>query len=324
MIPTTIFKNAAASALVFAAAAVCAQAYPNKPVTLVVPFPSGGFVDGSGRLVSESLGKLLGQSVVVDNRPGAAGNIGYSYVARAPKDGYTLLVAYSSTHACNPALFSNLTWDPNKDFAPIGMVTVAPMLMAINASVPVNTLQEFIAYLKANPGKVNYGSSGSGSLAHIAGEMFQSRTGTKITHVPYKGTGPLLTDLIGGQIQFAFASPPALMPHVRSGKLKALGITSLKPDSTLPDVRTAHESGMPGFEVEGWVGLFAPAGTPAPVLDKLADATRRMIEQPDFQQRASAGGYEIRYVGAAALASKVKAEVESCAATVRSAHIKLD
>lgn len=318
------YKHLFTAAALAASAAVCAQGYPSKPVTMVVPFPAGGFVDGSGRMVADTLAKALGQPVVVDNRPGASGNIGYAFVARAPKDGYTLLVGYSSTHACNPALYTNLSWDPVKDFAPIGMVTVAPMLIAMNPSVPANNMQEFIAYAKANPGKINFGSSGSGSLAHLAGEMFQSKAGIKLTHVPYKGTGPIVTDLLGGQIQLTFASPPALMPYVHSGKLKALAVTSLKRDPSAAEVPTANEAGVPGFEVEGWVGLFAPAGTSAPALAKLAESLKQTTESADFRRRAEAGGYQIRYVGPEALLSRVRSEVDACAATVRSANIKLD
>lgn len=313
-----------AAALLGAAGLAGAQAWPAKPVTLVVPFAPGGSVDHAGRILAEPLGRLLGQPVVVDNRAGAAGTIGYGAVARASKDGYTILVGYNATNACSQALFPKLAWDPVKDFTPIGMMTVASVAIAVPAALPVQTLPEFITYLKQNPGKFNYGSSGIGSQAHVVGEMFLQKTGTKMVHVPFKGAGDLMPSLLSGTIQMAVATGSAILPQVAAGKLKALAVTGMTRDPLLPNVPTANEAGVPGFDVEGWYALFAPAGTPPEALAKLTDALRRVTEQADYRQRAAAAGMEVRYAPPDGVAAKLARETQECTATVRAAGIRLD
>jgi tripartite-type tricarboxylate transporter receptor subunit TctC len=313
-----------AAVIVFAPISAGAQSYPARPVTMVVPFAPGGAVDVSARLIAEPMGKLLGQQVIVDNRAGASGNIGYAVVARAPKDGYSVLVGYSSTHACNPVLYSNLTWDPQKDFMPIGMFAVSTLLITLNPSVPARTLPELIAYMKANPNKISYGSSGMGSLVHITGEIFQQKTGTKMVHVPYKGQGQVLTDLLSGQVQLTFGGPPTVMQYVQTGKLRAIATTSLTRLPSLPDVPTANESGVAGMEVEGWMGLFVPAGTPPQAVATLVDALKRSTERPDIQQRTRATGLEPGFLGPEGVVARVRREADECKTVVRNAGIRLE
>ncbi len=316
-------KLIAVSVLSFSVAAL-AQSYPTKPVTLVVPFVPGGQIDTSARIVSEPLAKFLGQSVVVENRAGASGNIAYQLVARAPKDGYTILVGYSGTHACNPALYTNLQWDPIKDFAAIGMLTVATHVITVHPSVPANNLKEFIAYVKQNPGKVDFASSGVGTLSHIGAVMFQQVMKADMVHISYKGSGEVMKDFLAGRVQLYLPTPPSVLQHVRAGKLKALAITSMARIPTLADVPTANEAGLPGFVLEAWVALFAPAGTPPDVIAKLSDAVKRATDLPETQQKAAAAGLEVRYVGPDALAAQVRKDLDLCAKTIRTAGIKVE
>lgn len=313
-----------AAALLCASACAVAQSWPARPVTLLVPFPPGGAVDASARFLTEPLGKLLGQAVVVDNRAGAAGNIGYGIVARAPRDGHTVLVGYSATTACSPALYPNLTWDPLRDFAPVAMVAVSSLVLTVPANFPAKTLPEFFAYAKQHPGEINYGTSGVGSLAHIATEMIAQQSGTKLVHVPFKGTGDLMPSLLSGQIQLSLQGPPAIRQHVQSGKLKALAVTSAARDPILPDVPAASEAGLPGFAVEGWMGLFVPAGTPAATIAKLSEAVKRATDQPEVRERAQGAGVDVRYLGPDAMAARVRKDIEDCRNTIRSANIKLE
>lgn len=301
-----------------------AQTYPSKPVTLVVPFAPGGSVDVAGRMIAEPLSKTLGQPFVVENRPGAAGNIGHAVVAQAPKDGHTVLVAYSTTVACSPALFPKLTWDSVRDFTPVGMLGVQPLVIAVPDTLPVKTLGEFIAHAKQNPGALNYGSSGVGSQAHISAEMLAQKTGVNMVHVPFKGSGDLMPSLISGRIHMAMVTTSALKPHLGTGRLRAIAVTTMARDASLPDVPTVNESGVPGYEVEGWIGLFVPAGTPAPAVNALADALRQATESSDFRQRGLNAGLPIRHLRPDALAAKVRKELDECSAAVKAAGIKLE
>jgi len=267
-----------------------AQNFPDRPITIVVPVPPGGLVDASARLLSEPLGRVTGQSIIIDNRQGASGNIAYQFVARSKPDGYTLLASYSGYHAANPLLMDKLTWDPFKDFTPIALLTVATNVIAVHPSVPVNNLKEFIAYAKANPGKLNYASQGNGSVAHIGTEIFEQATNIKLTHVPYKGSGQAIQDVLAGQVQVFITTPPSVMGHVQSGKLKALAVTSKTRHPMMPNVPTAAEAGLPGFELESWVALYAPAGTPAPIVNKLTQDVKKALELPEAKQRADAAG----------------------------------
>jgi tripartite-type tricarboxylate transporter receptor subunit TctC len=301
-----------------------AQNFPDRPITIVVPVPPGGLVDASARLLSEPLGRVTGQSIVIDNRQGASGNIAYQYVARSKPDGYTLLASYSGYHAANPLLMDKLTWDPFKDFTPIALLTVATNVITVHPSVPVNNLKEFIAYAKANPGKLNYASQGNGSVAHIGTEIFEQATNIKMTHVPYKGSGQAIQDVLAGQVQVFITTPPSVMGHVQSGRLKALAVTSKTRHPMMPNVPTAAEAGLPGFELESWVALYAPAGTPAPIVNKLTQDVKKALELPEAKQRADAAGIELRYLNPQGTDALLKKEIALMQKAIKTANIKLD
>jgi tripartite-type tricarboxylate transporter receptor subunit TctC len=311
------------SVIALAAATASAQGFPTKPITIVVPNPPGGIVDSSARLVSDPLAKIVGQPVIVDNRPGASGNIAYQAVAKSAKDGYTLLASYSAYHVGNPSMFAKLPWD-QKDLAPVALLTVGTNMITVHPSVPANTLKEFIAYAKANPGKINYASQGNGSLSHVGTALFEQATGTDLTHVPYKGSGAAIQDVLGGQVQMFMTTPPSVIGHVQSGKLKALAVTSKTRHPMAPNVPTTAEAGLPGFELEAWVALFAPAGTPAPVIAKLTEDVKKALETPEAKERAKSLGIEIRYEGPDALAARVKKETEFWAQIIKSKNITAD
>lgn len=311
-----------------AAAAACApfaaaQGYPAKPINLVVPNPPGGLVDTSARIVADALSKVLAQPVVVDNRPGGSGNVAYGHVARAPADGYTLLTSYSAYHVGNPSLSPRLPW-AQKDFTPIALVTVATNVIAAHPSVPASTLSEFIAYLKKNPGRLSYASQGSGSVAHIGTEMFKLQTGTSIVHIPYKGSGDAIRDVLSGQVQVFMTTPPSVMQHVQSGKLKAFAVTGKNRHPGLPNVPTTAQAGLKGFELESWVAIFAPAGTPPDVVAKLSAGIKQALEAPEAKTRADTAGIELRYLPPPQLDAMVKTETEFWAKTIKSAGITAD
>jgi len=306
-----------------AAPAALAQAFPSKPITIVVPNPPGGVVDSSARLAADPLARLLNQAVVVDNRGGASGNIAYQLVARAPKDGYTLLASYSAYHVGNPAMFPKLPWE-QKDLVPVALIAAATNVITINPSLPATDLKSFIAYLKQNPGKVNYASQGNGSLSHVGTELFDQTTQTEMTHVPYKGSGPAIQDVLSGQVQVFMTTPPSVMGHVQTGKLKALAVTSKTRHPMMPDVPTTAEAGLPGFELEAWVGLFAPAGTPPDVIAKLSDSVKQVLAQPETKKRADTLGIEPRYLGPEALAALVKKDTEYWGKVIKARNIKAD
>ena len=298
-----------------------AQAYPSKPVTLVVPNPPGGFVDASARILSDSLAKVMGQPVIVDNRGGGSGNVAYQAVARANPDGYTLLNSYSAYHVGNPNLTPKLPW-AQKDFVPVALITVATNVIAVHPSVPVNNLKEFIAYLKANPGKLSYASQGNGSLSHIGTEMFKLQTQTSMVHIPYRGSGPALQDVLSGQVQVFITTPPSVMGQVQVGKLKGLAVAGKTRHPGLPSVPTTGEAGLKGFELEAWVGIFAPAGTPADVVAKLSGQIKAALELPETKTRADGAGVELRYLAPAALDALVKKDTDFWAKTIKTAGIK--
>lgn len=310
-------------ALSLAAGIVMAQGFPNKPVTLIVPNPPGGLVDGSARLLSEPLARVLGQPVVVDNKAGGSGNVAYGQVARANPDGYTLLTSYSAYHVGNPALSPKLPWT-QKDLAPVALITVATNVIAAHPSVPANTLEEFIAFLKKNPGKLSYASQGNGSLSHIGTEMFKGQTRTSMVHIPYRGSGPAIQDVLSGQVQVFMTTPPSVMGHVQAGKLKGFAVTGKTRHPGLPNVPTTTEAGLKGFELEAWVGIFAPAGTPPDVVAKLSSSIKQAMEQPETKTRANTAGIEIRYLPPEALEALVKTETEFWAKTIKAAGITAD
>jgi hypothetical protein len=300
-----------------------ADAYPSKPITLVVPNPPGGLVDTSARLVSESLGRLIGQSVVVDNKPGGSGNLAYANVARSPKDGHTVLVSYSGYHIANPILMDKLPWEL-KDLTPVGLVTVATNVIAVHPSVPANTLKEFIAWAKQNPGKLNYASQGNGSVSHIGTEIFKQQTGIEMTHVPYKGSGQAIQDVLAGQVQVFITTPPSVMGHVLSGKLKALAVTGKIRHPQLPQVPTAAEAGLTGFELESWVALYVASGTPKEVVQKLSAEVKRGMELPETKQRADLAGIEIRYLNPDNTTKLLERDTVSWAKAIKAGNIKFD
>ena len=312
----------AAAAALFAGSAF-AQAYPNRPVTLIVPNPPGGVVDTSARLLGDPLAKLLGQSVVIENKGGASGNIAYGQVAKSPADGYTLLISYSAYHVGNPSLFAKLPW-AQKDFVPVALLTAATNVISAHPSVPANTLKEFIAYAKANPGKLNFASQGNGSLSHVGTALLEQTTGIDMAHVPYKGSGPAIQDVLGGQVQVFMTTPPSVMQHVQAGKLKAYAVTGKTRHPGLPNVPTTAEAGMPGFEVEAWVGLFAPAGTPPAVIQQLTEKVKAALATAEAKAVADKTGIEIRYMDPAGLGKLVTTETEYWGSVIKAKNIKAD
>lgn len=270
-----------AFALATVATLACA-AYPDKSVRMIVPYPPGGITDIVGRAVAERLSKTLGQSIVVDNRAGAGGTIGATQGARSAPDGYTLFVGTSATNGTNPSTYRNLAYKPETDFAPVALVATAPLMIIVNPNVPARTLPEFIAYLKSNPNKVNFASTGNGGSVHLTSELFALQTGTKMQHIPYKGSSPALTDLMGGQVQVMFDNVPSASPLAKSGKVRALAVTSTKRTALAPETPTVAELAVPGFESLSWIAVFAPAGTPVEIVRKLNEAINEALKHPDL------------------------------------------
>jgi len=317
-------KHTAVALLLAALATLStAQPYPSKPITLIVPNPPGGFVDASARILSDSLAKVTSQPIVVDNRGGGSGNVAYQAVARATPDGYTLLNSYSAYHVGNPNLTPKLPW-AQKDFVPVALITVATNVITVHPTVPANNLSEFVSFLKKNPGKLSYASQGSGSLSHIGTEMFKLQTQTSMVHIPYRGSGPALQDVLSGQVQVFITTPPSVMGQVQAGKLKGLAVAGKSRHPGLPNVPTTAEAGLNGFELEAWVGIFAPAGTPADVVAKLSSHIKTALELPETKTRADTAGVELRYLPPAALDALVKKDTEFWAKTITSAGIKAE
>lgn len=270
-----------------------AQTYPTRPVTLVIPFAPGGSTSIVGRAISDKMSELLGEKIVIDNRAGAGGTIGTKAVARSAPDGYTLVLGYTGTLAIGPSLYKNAGYDPRKDFAPIGMIGNAPNSLVVNPSFPAKTVAELIGYAKANPGKVSFGSAGAGTASHITGEYFARSAGITLVHIPYKGTGPALVDVIGGHIPMAFAPIPASHANVAGGTLRALAVTSTSRSNLLPDVPTMVQAGLPDFDASLYYGLAAPAGTPRPIIDKLNKALRDALASEEVKKQLGSDGTEI-------------------------------
>jgi tripartite-type tricarboxylate transporter receptor subunit TctC len=269
-----------------------AQSYPAKPVKMIVPFPPGGSLDFAGRLIAQKLTDAWGQSVVVENKPGAGGNIGADYVAKSPPDGYTILLGALSTHAVNPSLYKSMPYDAAKDFAPITLIAVTPNVLVVNASLPVNNVKEFIAYAKANPGKLAFGSGSNGSAGHLAGELFKVETGTDAVHVPFKGGAPATQALLAGDTQFMFDNLANAMAQVKAGKLKALAVTTAQRSKLVPDLPTMAEAGLPGFDISTWYGFFAPAGTPPAIVTKWNADVTKILNSPEVRDKLMADGAE--------------------------------
>ena len=283
-----------------------AQNYPNKPIRLVVTFPSGGAPDILARLFSEKA--QLGQPVVVDNKPGAGGNIGADFVAKSPADGYTVVMGTVGTHSINGSLYEKMPYDMVKNFAPVSLIASAPNLLVVNNNVPVKNVPEFIAYLKANPDKLSFGSPGVGTSVHVSGELFKSMTGTKMTHVPYKGRQFAIPDLVGGSIQLMFDNMPSALPMAREGKIRAIAVTTAKRSAAAPDIPTVAET-VPGFEATTWFAMFAPAGTPKPVVDRLNAEVLRVFRLPEVAERLKTLGLEAVLSSPEELASYQASEI---------------
>src|SRR5580700_1337872 len=279
----------AASAM---ATAAVAQNYPSRAITLVVPFPPGGSTTIVARIVTDRMAEALGAQFVIDNRGGAGGTLGTRQVAKSTPDGYTIALGYTGTLAIGPSLFANAGYDVRSDFAPIGAIAVAPNTLVVHPSFPVHSVQELISFAKADPGKVNYGSAGIGTVGHVAGEYFAIETGIKLVHIPYKGTGPAMTDLLGGHIPLSFAPIPAAHESAKSGLLRMLAVTSIKRSALMPDIPTIAESGVPGFDAVLRYGLVAPAGTPRPIVERLNKALRATLASDEVRNRLAIEGAE--------------------------------
>ncbi len=301
-----------------------AQAYPSKTITIIVPFPAGGTTDILARILGQYMSTALGQPVVVDNRGGAGGNIGAQAAARAAPDGYTLFMGTVGTHAINATLYKKLPFDHVKDFAPLTRVAMVPNLLVAHPSQPYKTVKELIAYAKANPKKVNYGSSGNGSSIHLSGALFESMAKVEMTHVPYKGSAPAVADLLGGQIAIMFDNMPSALPHVKSGKLRALAVTSAKRSSELPDVPTIAEAGVPGYEATSWFGMFAPAKTPAEVTTKLHGVIVKALNDPEVKKKISEQGAEPHPESATEFATFIRNETSKWGKVVRDSGASVD
>ena len=287
---------------------VHAQDYPSRPLRLIVPTAPGGGTDFTGRLVAAKLSESLGQQVVVENRGGGGGSVGADNAAKSTPDGYTLLLGSIATHAVNPALYKKLPYDHLKDFAPVSLIGTVPNAMVVHPSVPVKSMQEFIAYAKANPGKINYGSSGVGSPPHLSMEVLRSMTGINLVHVPYKGAGPALADLLGGQMQAMCTSLAGLINFIKSGRVRALGVTTAKRNPQLPDVPTIVESGIPGYEVTIWYAVFAPVATPKAIVQKLNTEMVKALNSPEMKERMALQGMDPAPSTPAELTTFVKIE----------------
>ena len=310
-----------AAALLHAAGAA-AQAWPAKPIRLMVPFPPGGSTDIVARIVAQKLAERLGQSIVIENRGGAGGTLGTAVVAKAAPDGYTLTVASTSTHVVAPGVYAKLDYDPVKDFAPVGLMAVSPYLLVVNPSLPAKSLQELVGLAKKQPGKLNYASAGVGSTTQLAMEMLKSASGTFILHIPYNGNGPAGTALIAGQVEVLFGSLPALLPHAKSGRARALAVGTPKRSPSLPDVPTVAELGYPGFDASLWLAIMAPAGTPQPVIERLNKEIGVLVSAADTREAFDKAGTEPLTGSPADLAAMIRDGVPKYAQIIKTAGIK--
>jgi tripartite-type tricarboxylate transporter receptor subunit TctC len=300
-----------------------AQAWPGKPVRVIVPYPAGGTSDILARTVSVKLSEMWGQPVVVENKAGANGNVGAEFVAKSPPDGYTLLLADVGAIAISPSVYT-LGYDPNKDFAPVTMVAYSPHILAVNPNVPVKSVQELIAYSKAQKGKLNYAASSVGSAPHLAGVEFALRTGTQWAYIPYKGGAQAITDVVGGQAEVLFNGMLATYPHVKSGKLKILAVSSAKRVAAIPDVPTVSESGVPGFETGSWQGVVAPAGTPAAVVTKVNADLVKVLQDAETREKLAAQGAEVRTQTPEEMRKFIAGETARWAKVVKEAGVKIE
>ena len=314
----------AGAGLLLSAGAQAQDAFPTKPIRIVLGFPAGGPLDQHARLLTDKLQGVLGQPLVVDYKPGAGGSVGAQDVMRSPADGYTLMLANTGVMVINPALYSKLPYNTLKDFTPIARTAMQPLALLVNNKVPAKTLTEFTSYAKANPGKINFGSAGNGGISHLVPEMFKSAAGVDLVHIPYKGSAPAFTDLIGGQVQFMAESIPQAAAYHKQGKVRALAVTSKERNPALPEVPTAIESGLKGFEVVGFYGFLAPAGLPKDVTAKLSNAFQQVMNLPDVKSRMVEQGADPAFLGSEAFGKFLATETPRWAAAVKASGTKLD
>jgi tripartite-type tricarboxylate transporter receptor subunit TctC len=298
--------------------------YPSKPIRFVVPYPVGGPLDTVARLLAQRVSDRIKQPIIIDNKAGAGGNIGADLVAKAPPDGYTLLMGAVATHAINPTLYTSIPYDAGKDFLPVTQIASTPNVLVVNPSLPVHDVREFIAYAKANPGKLNFGSGSTGSAGHLAGELFKSMAGVDMTHVPYKGAAPAMTDLIGGRIDLMFDNLASSLAQVKAGKIRALAVTTAKRTPLAPDLPTIAESGLQGFDINTWFGLFVPAGTPREVVDLLHDEFVRALAEPEVREKMLALGAEPVGSTPAQFAAYIRSESAKYARIIKASGAKAD
>jgi tripartite-type tricarboxylate transporter receptor subunit TctC len=299
--------------------AASAQDWPNRPVRLVVPYPAGGAVDIVARALAEKLSTALAQTVIVENKAGAGGLIGADAVAKSAPDGYTVVMGTVSSHAIAPAVYRKMPYDAETDFAAVSLVALTPYIITVNAAVPVKTLRELVSYAKANPDKLNFGSSGTGTTPHLAGELFNTMAGTKITHVPYKGSAPMVVDLLGGQVQVAFDN--TVIPNIKAGKLRGLAVTGPARLAAVADIPTAAEAGLPAYEAVGWMGLYGPKGLPMSIRNRLAAETAKAAATPDFMAKMEGLGFQARTGNPAEFDAYLKTETSKWAKVVKDAGV---
>lgn len=316
--------KAALAALLTAFAAGAFAAYPDKPIKIIIGFPAGGPLDQHARLLSDRLQAVLGQPILIDYKSGAGGTVGAQEVMKSPADGYTLMLANTGVIVINPALYGKLPYGTLKDFTPTARTAMQPLALLVNPALPPKTLKEFVAYAKARPGQVNYGSAGNGGISHLVPEMFKSSTGLFMVHIPYRGSAPAFTDLMGGQVQFMAESIPQAANYHKQGKVRALAVTSRERNPALPDIPTVIEAGIQDFEVVGFYGFLAPAGTPRDVVAKLSDAFRQVLANPDIRNRMVTQGADPAFLGADDFAKFLAAEMPRWADAVRKSGAKLD
>lgn len=300
-----------------------AQNYPSKPIRIIVAYTPAGTTDILARAIGQKISERWGQPVIVENRPGAAGNIGTELAAKATPDGYTLIMGTAGTHGINVSLYKKLNWHSLKDFAPVSLVAMVPNIMVVNNALPVKSVKELIAYAKANPGKLSYGSPGNGSTAHLSMELFKSMTGTNLVHIPYKGSAGVLADVMGGQIAVTIDNMPVYLPQVKAGKIRALAVSPAKRSSAAPDIPTIAEAGVPGYDSGAWFGLLAPAGTPRVIVEKLSAETARILKLPDVSKRISELGAEPVGSTPAQFTALIKDEIAKWAKVIKDANVEL-
>ena len=323
----TITRRLALAALALAALPAAAQPapWPNKPIRYIVPFAPGGVTDILARVVGEKLGAALGTTIVVENRPGQGGSAGAAELARAAPDGYTIGGGTVSSHGINATLYDKLPYDPVTSFEPITLSATLPNVLTVNpAVVPVQNVREFIALVKANPEKYAFGSAGVGTSQHISGELFNTMVGVKMQHIPYRGSGPMLPDLLGGTLPTAFENSPTVMPHFKTGKLRALAVTTAQRSSLLPDIPTLAESGLPGYEISSWQAVFAPAGTPRPIVERLYAEIAKILKQPEVSKRLTDLGLDLSGMPPAEFAAFIKSEVPRLGKIVKDSGAKAE